>query len=1077
MQHSSSKISQINTIPSQNILDINDYGIFTLDSNGIIVFWNKGAQNVQGYTADEVMGKPFAALYEKEVHKPGGYFNELLSKAKLQGYFEEEGWRQHKEGHYFWTIIVIEPIYDIQQNLIAYTVVSRNLTNRKLAAEISEITQASYKTLVLATSNIIWTRSYDGQFIVPHLQWEHFTGQIWPDYEGFGWLKMHPPEEHEKIKAFWHTLKSLNVDALEKDWQILQQASVIKNLLLKTRLWSKIHKEYRYTITSVVPRFNQVTNATNWLGNEKDIHKMAVLELHLKDVVEEQRLIINSARIGLWRWDLKTHHIKLDQNVASYFGINLENFHHSLNEIIACIHPDDQTVVKELLQKSIQTGEPFKAEFRVIFSDKSVHHIAGKGEMQYDEQHVPAQLLGSYWDITERKQLENIRLETLQLSEEKEHQRAEGAEAYKQKLEDFIDTICHEVRNPLNGIYSTITFLQDARTELQHILQEESNQLNLTVMQKIMDALILVNEQIETLDKCSRQQKVILDDALDLSKLENNKIELNPKPFNLKECIAAVFQMFHSQIVEKKLQVTCHPDINFYLVADQQRLAQIIINLVSNAIKFTSVGSIQISIAIESSSTTETLLHISIKDTGIGMTEEERTRLFQKFVQASHKTTTKYGGSGLGLVISKKLVERMGGTIQVSSQKGQGTEFNFTVKTTVLSQQEYANLQSTLLVSNSTSPQSITSKTILLADDNSMNQTILMRYLKKAGHTCHLANNGQEAVTLYNKFKFDLIFMDIEMPNMNGLQATQEIRQKEQSLGIKIPIIGLSGNAGKAQREAAFNVGMDDYLTKPYQREDIYGLIAQHTSSEQPLIERSISLSKESLLATAITIFKAEAALLLKEHYPFVARCENNFIIMQLSAAEMHLSVYLCGIILNDLKFHLNKIVKVLDIKSIIITQDYLTIEAIEQSQIAVIKNFLDKVGFDYTFTLSPELIIKATEQMHISKTPLTTFLKRSYSGSLFTLKKSEQASKNISDTASNIKSTKFDNYLKTLNNLIEQYQRLPDADLDYIAAIKHDMNNFTSHPNPSLAFASHIQRLQTELENSQQMQNQLKRE
>lgn len=1075
MLKNSPNTSEVNSLPQQNILFIQDYGIFTLDPDGIVVFWNQGAQNVQGYSADETIGKPFGALYEKEVHKPRGYFNELLDKARSQGYFEEEGWRQHKEGHYFWTIIVIEPIYDTQRNVTAYTVISRNLTNRKLAAEISEITEADHETLVLATSNIIWTRSHDGQFTAPHLQWEHFTGQIWPEYQGFGWLKMHPLEEHEKIKAFWQKLQSLNINAMEQDWQTLQQTSMTKDLLFKTKLWSKIHREYRHVITTAVPRFNKYTNTLNWLGNEKDVHKMTVLELQLKEVLEEQHLIINSARIGLWRWDLKANAIKLDQNVAAYFGIDLKNFHHSLDEIIACIHPDDRTVIQDLLQKCIQTGLSFKTEFRVIWPDNTIHHMAGNSEVQYDEQHHPLQLLGSFWDITERKELEEKRLQALQALEKKERQRAEDAEAYKQKLEEFIDTICHEVRNPLNGVYSSITFLQEALFESQGLLQEEGVKLYPKIAKKIASTILLIHEQIETLDKCAQQQKTILDDALDLSKLENDKIELNPKPFNLKACMAFILQMFHAQITEKKLNVTYSPGTDIFLMADQQRLAQVIINLVSNAIKFTAAGSITISATLEPSSTSETQLYITIKDTGIGMTEEECARLFQKFKQASREITAKYGGSGLGLVIGKKLVERMGGNMQVASQKGQGTEFNFTIATRVLSQQEYqayADSLTTLSPPNLTSSKPISSKNILVVEDNSMNQTILKRYLERGGHKCEIANNGHEALAQWEKLTFDLIFMDIEMPEMNGLQATQEIRKRERELGIETAIVGLSGNANKEERDAALSAGMNGYLTKPFRQADIYQAITQYTSSTQPLTEQLLPLQKDSLLiSTASEIFKAEAGLLLHEHYPFLVNCEENFILIRLEKTEKYFTEYFCGIILQDLKNHLIKVEKILEITAMTVTQDGLTIETADQIHMTAVKHFLSEVGFDYTFNQPTENLTE--NSLPTSSADVTTL---SYSGSLFTLKKTKSTEQINCDDSKRLKKEPVDTPLKILEGLLEKYQSLPHADQDYITTIKRDMSHSDTHPNPIIDFETHIRMLQIELEKSQAIQNQLKR-
>lgn len=703
MKNSKELTQQVSNLLPETINHISEYGIFTLSSDGIVLTWNKGAYKVQGYAEEEVKDKPFAELYEKEVNKPPGYFQELLNNAKEHGHFEEEGWRQRKNGAYYWSTILITPIYDEHKNLLAFTLISRDLTERKLAAELSEITEASpaHHTSVLATSNITWIRSFDGEFIKPYLQWENFTGQIWPEYRGYGWLQMHPVEEHEKIKKFWKTLQTLDLNKVKDNWEILQQDSINKNLSLKTKLWSKIHQEYRYTITTVVPHFEN--EILRWLGNEKDIHKQTTNELLLK-----------------------------------------------------------------------------QAE-------------------------------------TERLQIEK--------------QRAEDAEAYKRKLEEFIDTLCHEVRNPLTGIYGVAALLQDTVVQLNTLLQKEEKNLNNIVTQEINTIMSKIVEQKTTIEHCANQQKVILNDVLDLSKLESDRLELNPQPFDLKEVLKYVKQIFSAQITAKNLELVWDlPSEDIFLIGDMQRLSQVIINLLSNAIKFTAKGTIHIFAALEILSPSETRLNIGVKDTGIGMTAEEKSRLFQRFLQANVRTTEKYGGSGLGLFISKKLVEKMGGDIQVESEKDQGTEFRFSTLCKILTEQEYLVLQQALHPAVTNINEQLAGKRILITEDNLVNQKILRNYLEKIDCICEIANNGIEALEKIRETKFDLIFMDIEMPIMDGLEATQQIRKQEHSY---TPIIGISGGVRPEQKKAALQAGMDACIAKPYQREEIYQITAEYINLTQ----------------------------------------------------------------------------------------------------------------------------------------------------------------------------------------------------------------------------------------------------
>jgi PAS domain S-box-containing protein len=789
---------------------LQEYGVFMLDQEGKVIFWNQGAEKIQGYLAKEILNKPFAALYEKEIGKPEGYFNELIKQAKVQGQIEEEGWRQHKAGHYYWSTLHITPTYDTQHALIDYTLISRDLTERKLAAEMSEISEASQQTPVLATSNIIWARATDGQFTSPHLQWEHFTGQLWPDYQGFGWLKMHPAEEHEKIKAFWQKLSSQDVSMLQGNWQALQHPSVNKDLILKTRLWSKIHQEYRYTVTTVVPRFN-TQGFYEWFGNEKDIHKMAVTELQLEEKLEEQRLIVSAARMGLWHWDLKTGHITLDNNAAVYLGMKLNTPNHSFNEMLIKVHPEDKTNVENLLQTCIQTGEQFNTEFRVMWPDGSLHYVAGSGKVHSDMAGMPVQMLGCYWDVTEQKQLEHEKIKALQNAQVQEFLRAKQAEDNNQRMEEFIDTICHEIRNPLNGIYGGADLLQIKLQELTTLFQVEKNNLPPATAEKFHVLMTHAKKQLETIDACARQQEVIVNDVLDFSKLENNKIELNPEPFQVKKLFKRVAKMFAAPLAQKNLALVLElPEQPLSLKADAHRLTQVVINLVSNAVKFTHTGKITIVASTEPLSPTQIYLHIKVLDTGMGMTEEELGRLFNRFSQASGRTAKEHGGSGLGLAISKKLVERMGGTIQVQSQKWCGTEFSFKIIGETLSEEEKQQItvkskKPTLLNAASTDSK----KAILIVEDNPINQRVMTNYLEQKGYFYQVANNGMEALEKCEHFQFDLIFMDIEMPVMGGFEATRRIREQEsQRLSRPIPIIGLSGNARKEQIAAAKQAGM-----------------------------------------------------------------------------------------------------------------------------------------------------------------------------------------------------------------------------------------------------------------------------
>jgi len=257
-------------------------------------------------------------------------------------------------------------------------------------------------------------------------------------------------------------------------------------------------------------------------------------------------------------------------------------------------------------------------------------------------------------------------------------------------------------------------------------------------------------------------------------------------------------------------------------------------------------------------------LHLSVKDTGIGMDSEELARLFDRFAQANRRTNSRYGGSGLGLSISKKLVELMGGSIRVESQKGQGSQFSVIVKCSHLSEKEHLEVEDRKRTHESTE-KSLTAqlkgKEILVVDDNIINQMVLVMLLEQVGCSCQVANNGKEALEKHEKMRFDLIFMDIEMPIMGGLEATKRIRDKEQQLGYRTPIIGLSGHTREYLKGVALQAGIDVYMTKPYAKEELYSTIIQHTITEQKLPQKAMltpQFSSNSGLGRA-TSHKAKA--------------------------------------------------------------------------------------------------------------------------------------------------------------------------------------------------------------------------
>jgi CheY-like chemotaxis protein/anti-sigma regulatory factor (Ser/Thr protein kinase) len=312
--------------------------------------------------------------------------------------------------------------------------------------------------------------------------------------------------------------------------------------------------------------------------------------------------------------------------------------------------------------------------------------------------------------------------------------------------------------------------------------------------------------------------------------------------------------IFKSQLAQKNINLILNlPEDDCHVLGDIARLNQVIINLLSNAIKFTHQGNITINLSLIPITDTQTELTIAVTDTGIGMTPEEVSKLFNRFSQASAGTALKYGGSGLGLYISKKIVELMGGDIKVKSEKGVGTTFSFTICCGTAPKVQPANLNQQAEVKIPEQILPIKKQFILIADDNAINRKILSNYLKQMGHTFQEADDGLEAVNKCKDCSFDIILMDIEMPIMNGLEATSQIRQYEQQSNQRpAVIIGLSGNARQQHIQTALESGMNDYITKPFHKIDIERMLRKYSVSEyQPRKTKSMpATSCTSLIVT-----------------------------------------------------------------------------------------------------------------------------------------------------------------------------------------------------------------------------------
>jgi signal transduction histidine kinase/CheY-like chemotaxis protein len=384
-------------------------------------------------------------------------------------------------------------------------------------------------------------------------------------------------------------------------------------------------------------------------------------------------------------------------------------------------------------------------------------------------------------------------------------------EAANRAKSNFLSSMSHEMRTPINAI------------------------IGMTLIGKKSDDMHGKNHSLNKIGDASSHLLGVINDILDMAKIEANKLELSPVEFEFEKMLHKVLTVINFRINEKQQKLTVNIDekIPGFLVGDDQRLAQVITNLLSNAVKFTpESGKIQVDASLLRETDNYCELCLEVSDNGIGIAPEHHQKLFGVFQQAESGTSRKYGGTGLGLVISKNIVELMGGKIWVESELDKGTRFSFTIKAGRSTKKTHAPFSLKELQDQLKDIDEFTGKKMLLAEDIEINRDILIALLEDTGIIIDCAENGQEALDMIKSTpdKYDIVFMDMQMPKMDGLEATRHIRSLPALQNSKLPIVAMTANVFKEDIEACIAAGMDGHLGKPLDLDKIMEVLRKYLS-------------------------------------------------------------------------------------------------------------------------------------------------------------------------------------------------------------------------------------------------------
>ena len=562
--------------------------------------------------------------------------------------------------------------------------------------------------------------------------------------------------------------------------------------------------------TTLTPVFRQ-GRVAQIVGSGRDITERKKAEKRLKKLKERFEMATSSAGVGVWELNLKTEALYWSEEMYELYGLKKDEVENKYMTWVNNLHPEDKKKARQNLERAVAKKCDFEHDFRVVRSDGDVRYIRGFGRIFSGENEEDEYMLGVNYDITQQKEFEN----------QLEQARDEALKASRAKSA-FLATMSHEIRTPMNSIIGMSELLQET-----NLNAEQENYL-------------------EILENAGESLLALINDVLDLSKIEADQIVMEEIEFSLEEVINKVTELVSFKAYKKGLDLVSRiaPAVPTELYGDPSRLRQILLNLMSNAVKFTSEGEVVLEVKLDQEKQIDDQesveLLFSVRDTGIGISPEIQEHIFESFTQADASSTREYGGTGLGLTISKRLVNLMNGEIGVDSTLGEGSTFYFKLelpvaKNSVVTKPE---LEEEL---------NLDGMSVLAVDDNSTNLLILEELLTDKGAELTLAENGMEAISELRKNQkqdkqFQLILLDLLMPKKDGNDVAEFIREELKSSEIKI--VMLTSNLGKEKVTCRDHV--DKFIFKPIRRKELIQVIGHQLYDQTK--ENKIEDKKENHL-------------------------------------------------------------------------------------------------------------------------------------------------------------------------------------------------------------------------------------
>ncbi|WP_144893836.1 PAS domain S-box protein [Flavobacterium tiangeerense] len=725
-------------------------------------FWGKG-KDVEGKKLLEILpeikDQPFPEMIEK-VYITGipFYANEILGKVTYNGKLK------HK---YF--NVVFQPYYDADNSISGVTQIAYEVTEMVMARKKIEESDKRYNMMLM---NSPFTFAVlKGKDLTIELANDQIK-EVWGrgnDIEGKSLLEIMP---ELKNTTFLDMLDEVRATGIPFHGIEVQSPKNMHGTIKEEYFFNFVFQPYLeadQTISGITIIGNEVTDQV--------IAKRGIIESE-----RNLRQILDSMPQKITNADTEGNVIYFNKKWLDDTGLEFEKLKGWGWEKV--IHPDDLEMTITNWSNSFKTGEIFDMECRILNKHGAYKWHLSRALPIKDEHGKIKMWVGTNTDIHEQKDAK-YKAETAQIA----------AEDAMQAKQQFLSNMSHEIRTPMNAIIGFTNVLLKSKLD-------KSQEDYLTAIKDSGDALL-----------------VLINDILDLAKVDAGKMTFEQTSFNLADSLSSMLQLFDMKIKEKNLELitqfdTAIPEI---IMGDSIRLRQIILNLISNAVKFTNAGKITICVSLLKQDTEEITIEFTITDTGIGIHKTKLEHIFEDFGQATYENSRLYGGTGLGLTIVKKLIEQQGGTIRVESELGKGSAFSFQLnfaKTNQKIEQESEPVSNTQA--------EVKKINILVAEDMPLNQLLIKIILADFGFDVDIAGNGKIAIEKLEQNKYDLVLMDLQMPEMNGFDATAYVRNIMKS---DIPIIALTADVTSVDLEKAQAMGMNDYVSKPVDEQLLYSKI------------------------------------------------------------------------------------------------------------------------------------------------------------------------------------------------------------------------------------------------------------